>query len=57
MGKHLYQTLLFDKTADLNLNITCEFCEVFKNTFFIEQVRTISSEKGRLNGELRWVES
>ena len=39
-GKHLCQSLIFDKVAGLHLQETqaqmfsCEFCEIFKNTFF-----------------------
>ena len=48
-GKHLCQSLFFDKTASLSLQLYlkketlaqvcfCEFCEIFKNTFFIEHL-------------------
>ena len=43
-GKHLCQSLFFDKVAGqvcnfikketLALMFSCEFCEIFKNTFF-----------------------
>ena len=32
-GKHLYQSLFFNKVAGLSCSF-CEFCEIFKNTFF-----------------------
>ena len=38
-GKHLCQSLLLNKVAGL----ACEFCEIFKNTFFIEHLRATAS--------------
>ena len=32
---------------------TCEFCKIFKNTFFTEQLRTTASESGYCNYEAR----
>ena len=32
---------------------TCEFCKIFKNTFFTEQLRTTASESGYCNNEAR----
>ena len=32
---------------------TCEFCKIFKNTFFTEQIRTTASESGYCNNEAR----
>ena len=48
-GKHLRQSLFFNKVADLRLItllkkeiraqvFSCEFFTIFKNTFFIEQL-------------------
>ena len=52
-GKHLYKSLLFNKVAGLACNfskkdtlaqvLSCEFCEIFKNTFFKENLRTTIS--------------
>ena len=48
-GKHLCQSLFFNKVAGLGPAtllkkvlaqvFSCEFCEIFKNTFFTEHVR------------------
>ena len=35
-GKHLCQRLFFNKVAGLRLVFSCEFCEISKNTFFID---------------------
>ena len=49
-GKHLCQSLFFNKVADLGLHIKgCnfikkEFCKIFKNTIFTEQLRKTASE-------------
>ena len=32
---------------------TCEFCKIFENTFFAEQLRTTASESGYCNNEPR----
>ena len=55
--KHLCQSLFFNKVARWGLGrrsvtlfkntlvsvFSCEFCDIFKNTFFIEHVRTAAS--------------
>ena len=48
-GKHLRQSLIFYKVSGLSLQLIkketlvqvffCEFCEIFKNTFFIKYLR------------------
>ena len=38
-GKHLCQSLLFNKEETLALVFSCEFCELFKSTFFTEHLR------------------
>ena len=53
-GKHLRQSLFFNKVAGGACNFikketraqvfSCEFCEIFKNTFFTEHLRTTASE-------------
>ena len=48
MGKRLYQGLFFNKVAgqeNLTQVFSSEFCEIFKNTIFIEQLRTTASKK------------
>ena len=43
-GKHLCQSLFFNNIAELKTQVSsCEFCEIFKNTFFIKHVRTTAS--------------
>ena len=47
-GKYLYQSLISDRFVDLRPVLllkkrlakvfSCEFCEIFKNTFFIEHL-------------------
>ena len=38
-GKHLCQSLFFNKVAETLAQVfSCEFCEIFKNTFFIEHL-------------------
>ena len=46
-GKHLYQSLFFNKVAGLEASykketltkvFSCKFCEIFKNTVFIEHL-------------------
>ena len=51
--KHLCQSLFFNKVAGLRQLcqtlaqvICCEFCEMFKNTFFTEHLRTTASLDG-----------
>ena len=41
-GKHLYQSL-FLKNETLAEVFFCEFCEIFKNTFFTEHLRATAS--------------
>ena len=47
-GKHLCQSLFFNKVAGLKKSLTvvfsCEFCEIFKSIFFAELLRAASSE-------------
>ena len=52
-GKHLCQSLFFNKVAGAACNFikketltqvfSCEFCEISKNTFFTEHLRTTAS--------------
>ena len=45
-GKHLCQSLFFNKVAEketLAQVFSCEFCKIFKNTFFTEHLRTTAS--------------
>ena len=47
-GTLLCQSLFFNKVAGLTLEtlaqvFSCEFCEIFKNTFFTEHLRTTTS--------------
>ena len=54
IGKHLCQSLFFKKVAGMRSlallkialaqKFSCEFCEIFKNTFFTEHLRTNASE-------------
>ena len=49
LGKHLCQSFFFEKVAGLRKKETltrvfsCEFCEIFKNTFFTEHLWTTAS--------------
>ena len=54
IGKHFHQSLFFNKVACITLAIlfkketvaqkfSCEFCEIFKNTFFTEYLRAAVS--------------
>ena len=49
LGKHLCQSFFFEKVAGLRKKETltrvfsCEFCEIFKNTFFTEHIRAALS--------------
>ena len=54
-GKHLYQSLFFNKVAGTFLKketqaqvFSCEFCEISQNTFFIEHFWATASEERRL---------
>ena len=50
-GKHLCRNLFFNKVADLRpaillkqdagAGVSCDFCEIFKNTFFVEHLRRL----------------
>ena len=54
IGKHLCQSLFFNKNADVVCNYIkketlaqvffCEFCEIFKNTFFYRTPSVTTSE-------------
>ena len=56
-GEHLRRSLFFNKVADLKPTtllkksetptqmFQCEFCEIFKNTFSTEHLRTTASKK------------
>ena len=61
-GKHLYQSLFFNKAAGLRPEACnfikketlaqvffCEFCEISKNTFFIEHLWAIASTLSELS--------
>ena len=58
IGKHLCQSLFFDKvtflrpatllTETLAQMLSCEFCEVSKNTFFTEDLRKTTSDLNSL---------
>ena len=37
-GKHLCQSLFFNKVQTLAQVFSCEFCEISKNTFFTEHL-------------------
>ena len=48
-GKHLCQSFFFNKKHFIKKEIlaqvfSCEFCEISKNTFFTEHLRTTASE-------------
>ena len=55
MGKHLRQSLFFNKVVGVTFNFIkkeilvkmffSEFCEIFKNTYFMEHLRTTTSVK------------
>ena len=58
-GKHLYQSLFFNKVAGLRPTtfikkettaqvFSCELCEISKNTFFIEHLCTTGSILSKL---------
>ena len=57
-GKHMCQRFFFNKVAGQACNfikketlvqvLSCEFCEIFKNTFFTEQLRTTASPNGHI---------
>ena len=43
-GKHMCQGLLFNKIAAIGFAKSCEFCVIFKNTFFTEHLPATASE-------------
>ena len=46
-GKHLFQGLFLNKVTKketLAQAFSCEFCEIFKNTFFTKQLWTTASD-------------
>ena len=43
-GKHLYQSLNFNKKDTLAQVFSCEFCEAFKDSFFTEHLWTAASD-------------
>ena len=59
-GKHLCQSLFFNKVAGLKIVaqvFSCEVCRNFPNTFFAENLRKTTSEYGSFNWEFSffWV--
>ena len=44
-GKHLCQSIFFNKVAGLAQVFSCEFCKILKNTFFTEHLRGCSWHK------------
>ena len=55
-GKHLYQSLLFNKVAGLKTLaqvFSCEFCEISKNTFFYRTPPVVASDLTELDFDLR----
>ena len=66
-GKHLCQSLFFNKVAGLRpttllkkeiliQGFSCEFCKIFKSTFFTEHLRAIAS-KNICTFEFCWISS
>ena len=62
--KHLRQSLFFNKGAVLRpatllkkrLWYSCEFCEIFKNTFFTEHLQTTASVAAKnIYDEKKWL--
>ena len=44
-GKHLCQSLFFNKVVGILVQVfSCDFYEMFKNAFFIEQLRVAASD-------------
>ena len=41
---HVFQACNFGKKETLAQVFPCEFCEIFKNTFYTEHLRTTASE-------------
>ena len=46
------ETLFLTKLQTLAQMFFCEFCKIFKNTFFTEHFWTTASEKNRLQGKI-----
>ena len=42
-GKHLYQSLFYNKVPGERLVFSCEFCAISKNTFLTEHLWTTAS--------------
>ena len=42
-GKHQCQSLFFNKKETLAQVFSCEYCEIFKNTFYAEHLRVTAS--------------
>ena len=51
-GKHLCQSLNFIKKETLAQVFSSEFCEISKNTFFTEHLRTTASVKNAFVAEV-----
>ena len=51
-GKHLCQSLNFIKKETLAQVFSSEFCEISKNTFFTEHLRTTASVKNTFVAEV-----
>ena len=55
IGKQLWQSLLFNnfiKKEALAQAFSCEFCEIFKNTFFTDHLWATASNNFKLEDEL-----
>ena len=60
-GKHLCQSLFFNKVAGRSSTLlkkktlaqvfSCEFCEIFKNTFFTEYLWATASKNTKLSNQ------
>ena len=49
-GKHLFQGLFLHKVACLRPQVfSCEFCKIFKSTFFTEHLRTTAPKNHSQN--------
>ena len=53
-GKHLCQSLLFNIKETLAQMFSCEFCEILKNTFFIEHLRWLLLNKMSRGNMKEW---
>ena len=59
-GKYLRQSFFFNnfiKKETLAHVFSCEFCEIFKNTFFTEYLRTTASRMAATNYCLNYIKS